>query len=1073
MLQEKKSSKIKLCGGGKLFYYSLLSLSIANAFAEEATLGTINVIDSPESIQNKKVGETVKTAKTLEKQQVSDTRDLVKYETGITVVEKGRMGASGYNVRGVDENRVDITIDGLEQAESLSSKGFEELFEGYGNFNNTRNGVEIENIKQVNLAKGANSTKVGSGALGGAVIFETKDARDFLINKNFYYKFKSGYASANNQAMFSNTVAGRYKDFDALLVRTDRDGTQLENFGYSKYDDYGQGRSRRKADPYDIEKHSTLIKLGYSPNETNRFTVMLDDGKKTSKGNDWSYTLGTSRIKGKVIEQEAVRHTKDTSSRRNIAFSYENYDSNFFWDSMKVSLSNQQITQRARTDEYCDGGKNCKNVDNPLGLQFKGGDIVDKEGNKLTLKEVPAWEWDSSWTNQVKNPNGKKTLALVDKNGNEFAYPEENMFGDKQDQSAVWDSSTDNKALWINCNTQNCNGSLTFYHLKSGFNGKSFIKDNHNSRVNVDLNQAETIQVDIEKDWNGNDKEVKTIFNVEDIQRGGKHWKHITATGGSGWDGPDYMLIKPSSPGYAKNYWKDRRLNTKTTQLNLDFEKAFDFKDMQHQLSYGGLLTKSEKSMVNYSGYSPADLHWWGSYFDSIDDNGNPACKSGYSTFCHYDEGATTFLLPVKITTGALYFANDIQVNDWLGLDMGYRYDRISYKPTYEEGKTPSITENLFLGAYYPIEIKKAPQKEDFRTGSGKWDFDYAAFRQAQDEYRKYREDLEPVIKKNKEDNKKYLTTQKQSFSHHSYSLGATVDPTDYLRVQAKYSTGFRAPTSEEVYFTFSHPDFSIRPNLRLKPEIAKTKELAFTLHKDRGYITLSGFRTDYKDFIDLQYQGTEDFPVGPNGGNLSYDVYKNINQQKAKVYGFEIDGKLFLEEFIPKLKGFNVGYKYSYQKGKIKGKEGYHPMNAIQPHKQVVSLGYIAPEQNYGVDVYWTHISSKKAKDTYNQYYKFDGSKDTFAKHRSDSFNVFDVMGFYKPIKNLTLQAGIYNLFNKEYLTWENARSIRPFGTVNRVCTKASGDHKSKAGCGYVGQGIERFHSPERNFKFNLQYEF
>ncbi|EJS90089.1 hypothetical protein AAUPMB_03528, partial [Pasteurella multocida subsp. multocida str. Anand1_buffalo] len=34
---------------------------------------------------------------------------------------------SGYAIRGVDENRVGIMIDGLRQSETLSSQGFKEL----------------------------------------------------------------------------------------------------------------------------------------------------------------------------------------------------------------------------------------------------------------------------------------------------------------------------------------------------------------------------------------------------------------------------------------------------------------------------------------------------------------------------------------------------------------------------------------------------------------------------------------------------------------------------------------------------------------------------------------------------------------------------------------------------------------------------------------------------------------------------------------------------------------------------------------------------------------------------------
>ncbi|WP_216658170.1 TonB-dependent receptor plug domain-containing protein [Campylobacter mucosalis] len=169
--------------------YSLLGLT-QNINANEQTINfeEIEVVAKEEQgVKDRKIGEIKKTAKELSKQQVSDTRDLVKYETGISVVESGRFGASGYSIRGVDENRVAIQIDGLNQAQTLSSQGFKEIFEGYGNFNNTRNGVEIETIKQVNITKGADSIKTGSGALGGSVMFETKDAKDYLIDKDWHY----------------------------------------------------------------------------------------------------------------------------------------------------------------------------------------------------------------------------------------------------------------------------------------------------------------------------------------------------------------------------------------------------------------------------------------------------------------------------------------------------------------------------------------------------------------------------------------------------------------------------------------------------------------------------------------------------------------------------------------------------------------------------------------------------------------------------------------------------------------------------------------------------------------------
>ncbi len=51
--------------------------------------------------------------------------------------------------------------------------------------------LKIENVKTATITKGADSLKSGSGALGGSVIFETKDARDYLIDKDYYLSYVS------------------------------------------------------------------------------------------------------------------------------------------------------------------------------------------------------------------------------------------------------------------------------------------------------------------------------------------------------------------------------------------------------------------------------------------------------------------------------------------------------------------------------------------------------------------------------------------------------------------------------------------------------------------------------------------------------------------------------------------------------------------------------------------------------------------------------------------------------------------------------------------------------------------
>ncbi len=1097
------------------------------AFAEEEVgqLGVVDVIaDMPDDIENKKVGETVKTAETLEKQQVQDTRDLVKYETGIEVVEKGRMGASGYAIRGVEENRVNITIDGLQQAETLSSQGFQELFEGYGNFNNTRNGIEVETIKEVNIAKGADSTKVGSGALGGAVIFETKDARDYLLDKDWYYKPKIGYSSRNNEKMMSHTLAGRLKNFDALIVRTDRESNELENYGYDNFPDIpekgSQGRARQKADPYSIDKESTLLKLSYNLNDNNRFTAMYDDFKNHSQGTDWSYTLAPLQTDRDKPETDS-RHTDDSSERRNMAFSFENYDANPFWDSAKVTYSQQKISQRAKTDEYCDGVDACKSVQNPLGIQLKDGKIVDKNGEELKFGEVDVYDFDG-------NKKGYKTLTLVDKNGKELPYEKTFTIGDttiRRNQYDLWSNVTDSREVFLDCDKFDCNSKLRYYHINGG--GYS---DNYKSRrkfadenkyFDVDLSKSEQ---SIERQWQeeGFDdnyqpatvtKRKKTVFFVEDIKRGGKHYKHIlpketdwVAKGKlfgnenyEGWradvprsnankatkpwdnynNSDEYNLILPNSRGFESSFWKDRKLNTDIKQLDLDFEKAFDTKSVEHELAYGGSFSKTDKSMINYAGYRPLNKKWWAiSQMDGIDENGEPHCNKRYSSFCASKPTASTFLMPVETKKGALYLSDNIRLNDKLSFDLGYRHEKVKHNPHYRQGVDPKLPSGLYEGMFVPQGKKPEWWKDKNADGSDK----YTGSNDP-----KFLADLEEW-KNNPQKNIDYLANRDREFKQNAYSLAGTFDPTDNLRLQAKYSQGYRIPTSDELYFTFKHPDFSIVPDPELKTETAKTTEIALTAHKNRSYVTLGAFKTDYDNFIELGFKGYKQFSGIDRNGNetksgLPYRTYQNINNSKAEVKGVSVDAKLDLAEVSEKLNGFNVGYKLAYQEGETLGidtdasgeeREIWHAINAISPMKQVASVGYTSPDNKYGVDAYWTHMSAKDKEDTYNPYHGadaglFGSDEGIYAKHLSDAYNIFDMVGFYKPTENMTVRAGIYNVFNKEYATWESIRSIRSFGTSNMICKSES----TALGCNSANQGIERFSAPERNFKVSLDYQF
>ncbi|MEX4351202.1 TonB-dependent hemoglobin/transferrin/lactoferrin family receptor [Haemophilus influenzae] len=960
-----------------LAYSVMLGLTAGVAYAAQPTnqptnqnsnaseqLEQINVSGSTENTDTKappKIAETVKTAKTLEREQANNIKDIVKYETGVTVVEAGRFGQSGFAIRGVDENRVAINIDGLRQAETLSSQGFKELFEGYGNFNNTRNGAEIETLKEVNITKGANSIKSGSGSLGGSVIYKTKDARDYLLNKDYYVSYKKGYATENNQSFNTLTLAGRYKKFDALVVTTRRNGHELENYDYKNADSLTQGKRREKADPYKIEQDSTLLKLSFNPTENHRFTLAADLYEHRSRGQDLSYTLKYQKTDPDLPEKDS-RHTNDKTKRRNISFSYENFSQTPFWDTLKITYSDQRIKTRARTDDYCDAGvRYCEGTANPAGLKLTNGKITRRDGSELKFKEKSAGA-----------------------NGAEKTY-DFDTFIDTNDQEIKGKIKLGRtRETWYDCSIFDCKNKIKVFegNSSSGYVGK----------------------------WK------ESELKIEEIN-GKKFAKIKNETNSS-----KIKSILPYSPGYLDRLWQERDLDTNTQQLNLDLTKDFKTWRVEHNLQYGSSYNTTMKRMVNRAGNDVTDVQWW-----ATPKLGTENCEYSYdANLCPRVDPEFSFLLPIKTKEKSVYLFDNVVITDYLSFDLGYRYDNIHYQPKYKHGVTPKLPDDIVKGLFIPL-----------KSGQNNNDAE---------------------VKKNVQENIDYIAKQNKKYKAHSYSFVSTIDPTSFLRLQLKYSKGFRAPTSDEMYFTFKHPDFTILPNTNLKPEIAKTKEIAFTLHNDDwGFISTSLFKTNYKNFIDLIFKETREFKLASGGSSLPFSLYQNINRDSAVVKGIEINSKVFLGKMAKFMDGFNLSYKYTYQKGRM---DGNIPMNAIQPKTMVYGLGYDHPSQKFGFNFYTTHVATKNPEDTYDIYAKDKQQTNTSIKWRSKSYTILDLIGYVQPIKNLTIRAGVYNLTNRKYITWDSARSIRSFGTSNVIEQT-------------TGLGINRFYAPGRNYKMSVQFEF
>ena len=494
-----------------------------------------------------------------------------------------------------------------------------------------------------------------------------------------------------------------------------------------------------------------------------------------------------------------------------------------------------------------------------------------------------------------------------------------------------------------------------------------------------------------------------------------------------------YLTPKRYITGYHTGMIWDRDLNTDTNQLNLDFEKEFDAFSTEHFLKYGSGYEKTKKSMVNKDRYGYYNLQWWKDIFVSSEPGKQDEFVGGGKKVPKIDY--YTYLIPVETTTKHFYIGDEIKATNWLGLDVGYRRDNIKMVPKYTG--YPEVPRGIITGIFKPYGNECDP----YNGSSGGY--------------------YSPGCDKNFKENVAILTKPK-NYNGNSYNFGLNFDPLDYMRLQLKYANAFRAPTSDELYMTFKfYPSFLLVPNINLKPEISKTKEVALTFYKNKSFITLNVFKTKYDNFIELAQAGFQKV----DSKYLPYEKWQTISSL------------LELGEISDKLDGFRTGYKFTHQKGRIlvtenwenyDGKhtwQGWRPMNAIQPDTHVFSLGYSAPNDKFGIDLFLTTVAANKAKDSYNLYWrdpKANGKPvtDSSWAWRNKTYSVLDAVAYYNPNKNFNFSFGVYNITNQKYASWDNLRSIRTFGTTNLIDQN-------------TGQGIGRFYAPKRNFKFNWEIKF
>ncbi|AXO87269.1 TonB-dependent receptor [Pseudomonas parafulva] len=283
---------------------------------------------------------SVHTREQLDRQNVGDIKQLVRYEPGVSVGGTGqRSGLNGFNIRGIDGERILTQIDGVSIPDSFF----------YGPYAQTqRNYVDPEIVKRVEILRGPASVLYGSNAIGGAVSYYTLDADDIIKpGKDVGARLKTGYSSADESWLTSATVAGRQGDVDGLLHLSQRNGHETESYGSHG----GTGLARTEANPEDVRTTNVLAKLGWNYADDARLGLTYEHYKDDRDQNIRS-AVGGPFIPGfGAMNSYRLRQGNDTVTRERVGINHEFGLDSLLADHVKWSLNYQIAKTDQRTDE--------------------------------------------------------------------------------------------------------------------------------------------------------------------------------------------------------------------------------------------------------------------------------------------------------------------------------------------------------------------------------------------------------------------------------------------------------------------------------------------------------------------------------------------------------------------------------------------------------------------------------------------------------------------------------------------------------------------------------------------------
>lgn len=274
------------------------------------------------------------TAEQLENKQVTSIEDLGRsLEPGVSF---NRSNGS-VNIRGLEGSRVLTTIDGLPV--TYLSDATRDASGGLNSF-------DFGSLSQADVVRGGDSSRAGSGALGGVLALRTLEPEDLIAEGRTWGGLaKITYDSAERSFNTNAVIASQFDNTSVLFQGGYKKGHERQSNG--TVDTYGA--TRTKADPADFAQHNLLFKVRHYAESGHMFGVTLERYRRDTDSDPRSI-LGASSGTYRAGYYDAFNNTD--RDRVSLDYAYEAQEEGSLIDTAAASIYWQKQLRGIGYDSY-------------------------------------------------------------------------------------------------------------------------------------------------------------------------------------------------------------------------------------------------------------------------------------------------------------------------------------------------------------------------------------------------------------------------------------------------------------------------------------------------------------------------------------------------------------------------------------------------------------------------------------------------------------------------------------------------------------------------------------------------